>query len=45
MIVTTSNIRDAGTDADVWMKIYGDRGETRKITLDDRNRDDNQKGR
>ena len=32
--VITSNIRGAGTDANVFIQIYGDEGETGRINLD-----------
>ncbi len=32
--VTTSDIRGAGTDADVFIQLFGDEGETGKIKLD-----------
>ena len=42
--VTTSDKPNAGTDADIYIKIHGDTGVTTKLLLDDPDRDDFEKG-
>ncbi|KAG2432966.1 hypothetical protein HXX76_008694 [Chlamydomonas incerta] len=42
--VTTSDIRGAGTDANVFIQLYGDAGETARINLDNPGKNDFERG-
>ncbi|GIL93968.1 hypothetical protein Vretimale_245, partial [Volvox reticuliferus] len=42
--VTTSNIRGAGTDANVFIQMFGDEGETGRIKLDNPGKNDFERG-
>lgn len=44
VIITTGNMDGAGTDADVYLTLYGTQGTLREIFLDDPNRNDFERG-
>jgi len=43
--VTTANIRDAGTNAGVYISLYGDKAQCSQTILDYRSRNDHEQGK